>query len=217
MYWLNSTRQEMMPKTIVRRIASVRAYAKWAGLGRILEFYVAPTPGTPVPHPLPERLAGIERMCDCARRPEHAALVALGGLVGCRISESITVRPTDFDISAMLLTIRGKGDRTRTVPVSSLAWTYLAPVYTDRFLYQRLPLLPFQDRFARHLITDLGSRANLSRPVSSHDLRATFATMVHDKTNNVRLVQELLGHASVNTTQVYTMIQMTSMRMAVEL
>jgi site-specific recombinase XerD len=217
MYWLNKTRFKMKPKTTVRRIASVRAYAKWAGLGRVLETYVAPTPGTSIPHPLPERIDGVERMCDCAKRPEHAALVALGGFVGCRVSESLSVRPTDFDISTMLLTIRGKGDKTRTVPVSSRAWEYIAPVYTDRYFYQREPLLPFHDRFARHLITDLGKRASLSRSVSSHDLRATFATVMFDKTNNIRLVQNLLGHASSSTTEIYTLVEMTSMRMAVEL
>ena len=182
----------------------------------ILDEYVAPVPGRPMPHPLPEGIPGVISMCEAARKAPHAALVALGGLVGCRVAESLSIRPMDIDLHDMMVTIRGKGDKTRVVPVSRTAWTYLAPVCVERFALQTESLLPYGDRFARQLITDLGVRAKLRRAVSSHDLRATFATHVFDTTNNIRLTQELLGHASVTTTEAYTLVERRAMRSAVE-
>ena len=215
-YWLNLSRKSLAPKTIVRRITSVRAFAKWAGLGPILESYVAPVPGRPVPHPIPEGIEGVAAMCDAATQAGHAALVALGGYCGCRVAESLAVRPIDVDIREQLLTIRGKGDRIRYVPISSSAWTNLAPVVTERIGEPDKPLLRYGDRFARQVITDLAQRAGLTRRVASHDLRATFATAVYGRTNDLRLVQELLGHSSPTTTQVYTLIQLQAMRKGVE-
>jgi site-specific recombinase XerD len=215
--WLNRYKMVKSPKTIVRRITSLKKFAKWASWGDILEGYVAPTPGRPMPHPIPEGIEGVVMMCEAARRPEHAALVALGGFVGCRVAESLSVAPRDFDLREMILTVRGKGDRTRYVPVSANAWGYLAPVVVSRFQFPQEPLLGYGDRFARQLITDLGKRAGLKRTVSSHDLRATFATAVYDSTKDIRAVQELLGHSSVVTSQVYTQITLHTLRGAVEL
>jgi len=56
----------------------------------------------------------------------------------------------------------------------------------------------------------------LKRSISSHDLRSTFATHVNNTTNNIRLVQELLGHESLNTTQMYTAVFLEDARKAVE-
>ena len=78
------------------------------------------------------------------------------------------------------------------------------------------PLIPLEDRNARALVTSIGARAGIKGPVSSHDLRATFATELYNKTHNIRLVQTLLGHASVTTTQAYLGIDMHEGVKAVE-
>jgi site-specific recombinase XerD len=151
-----------------------------------------------------------------ARSQNHKALVALCGLAGLRIAEALDVRGNDFDLNTMNLVVRGKGDKTRIVPISESAWEVVAISVCRSRLNDNHPVVGLKDRFARRVITDLGVRAGLQRHISSHDLRATFATAVFDKTLDQRVVQELLGHASGQTTEVYIGRSAEKMRSAVE-
>lgn len=215
--WLTANRRRIAPKTTGRRLTSLRAFARWAGMGEVLKDYSAPTPARSQPHPLPEGVDGVRRLIDATRNERQKALIALCGLCGCRVAEALAVRPSDFDLHDMTLSVRGKGDKTRIVPVSSLAWDVLAAPVGRAFCEDDREVVGLKDRFARRVITDLGVKAGLKRHISSHDLRATFATAVYDKTLDLRLVQELLGHSSSQTTEVYTLVSKTKMREAVEL
>jgi integrase/recombinase XerD len=75
-------------------------------------------------------------------------------------------------------------------------------------------VIHYSNRSARKAITAMGKRAGLSRAISSHDLRATFATELVNRGVNIRTVQELLGHASVATTEIYTGVGMDAMKAA---
>jgi len=184
----------------------------------MLRDYSTPTPAKGQPHPLPEGMSGVERLIEHARNDQQRALVALCGMLGCRVAEALTVQPTDFNTGEMLLTIRGKGDKTRRVPISNRAWDVLAmPVTRAMCAGPNVPVVGLKDRFARRVITDLGVKAGLKRHISSHDLRATFATAIYDKTLDLRLTQELLGHSSSATTELYTGVSLENMRKAVEL
>jgi site-specific recombinase XerD len=213
--WLNLTRQTVSPKTTARRLTSLKGFAKWARMGEVLTEYIAPTPARSMPHPIPEGEEGLERMIRAAKNPEQVALVALGGYVGCRISESLSVSLQSLDLKERTLLIRGKGDKERVVPLSEKATMHLQNAIIDAVVKPDHKLVSYQDRFARQVIKNLGLRAGLQREVASHDLRATYATIILSQTNNIRLVQELLGHASVATTEVYTGISMEQMRKAV--
>jgi integrase/recombinase XerD len=219
MEWLNLHRTTLSAKTTGRRRSSLRSYAKWAGYPELLEDYVDPTPARPNPHPLPEGLDGVKRMIAVATDPSHRALVAFGGLVGCRVAEALSVRPVDFNLADMTLTIHGKGDKQRIVPLSTEAWSILESCVMQCVSHRgiRATVIPYKDRYAREVITRLGKQAGLRRPVSSHDLRMTFATAVYEKQPNLRTVQELLGHASSQTTEGYTFVSLDNMRKAVEL
>lgn len=203
MNWLTGTRLVVKPKTTGRRLTSLKMYAKWAKWPVSLDEYSAPTPLRGQPHPLPEGIEGVRRMISHAKKPEHAALVALCGLCGLRVAEALAVRPSHFNLDEMMLTIRGKGDKTRRVPVSTQAWEVLIGPVTRSFCNGDALVVGLKDRFARTVITNLAVKAGLERHVATHDLRATFATAVYDKTMNPRLVQELLGHASGKTTEIY--------------
>jgi site-specific recombinase XerD len=216
MSWLNLTRNTWSPKTTARRLTSLRSFAKWADWPAVLEDYIAPTPGKTIPHPIHEGIEGIRKMIEVAKNHEQVALVTLGGFVGCRISESLSLTIKSIDVHEMLVTIRGKGDKTRTVPLSEEAWTYIVPSFALALAKDDQRLVSYKDRFARQIITNLGLRAGLSRKIASHDLRATFATAALDKTSNIRVVQELLGHASSQTTEVYTGVAVSQMREAVQ-
>lgn len=155
-------------------------------------------------------------MIEAAKNAQQAALVGLCGYVGLRVGEALSIRTDDIDMSSMLLTVRGKGDKTRTVPVSDRAWSSISSAYVVALGAEDRRLVRYADRFARQIITNLGTRAGLSRPVKSHDLRATFGTEVFNKSLNLRAVQDLLGHSNSSTTEVYTGVSMDTMRSAVE-
>ena len=216
MAWLNLTREQAAPKTTVRRLTSLRSFGRWAfDLPNPLSDYIPPTPGKTIAHPIPEGIAGVLKMIEQGKNCDQRALIALGGLVGLRISESLSATTDWIDLNEMTLTVRGKGDKTRTVPIGPYAWRHLQDAYVMASLKPDRRLVSYKDRFSRSIVTNLAARAGLSRPVSSHDLRATFATAVYDDTLNLRLVQELLGHASSDTTEIYTGVAMANMREAV--
>lgn len=165
---------------------------------------------------MPEGVSGVHRLIDAANHQNHKTLVALCGLVGLRVAEALSVRGNDFNLLEMSLTIRGKGDKTRIVPISESAWNVMALSVAHSRLEENQPIVGLKDRFARRVITELGVRAGLQRHISSHDLRATFATAVYDKCLDQRVVQELLGHSSGQTTEVYIGRSADQMRSAVE-
>lgn len=217
MSWLNLNRRKVSPKTTARRLASVRGFAKWAGVADPLEDYIAPVVARPIAHPIPEGIDGIRSMLLHARSDEQEALIALGGLVGLRITEVISVTTEDFNLTDMLLTIRGKGDKTRIVPISPEAWSHISSAFIKAIGRDDQRLVTYQDRFARQVVTNLAKKADLRRHVTSHDLRATLATEMLNNGANIRVVQEILGHASVETTEIYTGVAVNQMREAVKL
>lgn len=176
----------------------------WAGYRNLLEDYVAPVPAKGQPHPIPEGLDGLIRMEHAACNVEQKALVGLCGYAGLRIGEALNCRVNWFDVQARWLNVRGKGDKSRFVPISQRCWDACEPAFIDA-MSPRMDghLISYQDRSARKAITAMGVKAHLSRAVASHDLRATFATITYDATLDQRVVQELLGHANGSTTEVY--------------
>ena len=214
--YINESREYLAPSTIHRRIGTLRAFMKFHDLPDSLADYRAPTGERPTPHPLPEGTDGVLRMMDAARQPHHAALVALCGLCGLRVSEARSITRDSFDFVRRDVLIVGKGDRRRRVPVASAAWPAIAVAIAAADEGGAGPIVPINDRSARKAITRLAKRAGLERHVSSHDLRATFATATYGRCLDLRVVQELLGHASTEQTLVYVAASETTMRTAVE-
>lgn len=201
--WLQRHRDRLAPKTSLRRRTSLAEFGKWAGLpDRIFEDWIGPKPPKSDPHPLPEGMSGIARMIRATSNRKHQALVALLGYAGCRVGEAVAITPKDMNTQGMSLKIRGKGDRTRIVPITPEAWDVLA-IPTAQAMIEGRPIVGVDERFARRTVTELGVKAGLTRRVASHDLRATLATHMYEQTKNLRLVQEVLGHESVRTTQIY--------------
>lgn len=204
MAWLTKHRRMLAPRTTARRLTSLRAYAKWAGYPGLFEEYTAPDGGPAMPHPLPEGMAGVRRLIVAANTEMQRCLIALMGMCGLRVAEAISITYADCMIEGgkVTLRVRGKGDVVRYVPVSDEAYTHIVRRMVETAL-NGMPLVEMKDRYARQCITDIAVRAKLSRRVASHDLRATFATAVYDKTKDKMLVQRLLGHKSGNTTEGY--------------
>lgn len=215
--WLTETQAEVEAKTTTRRLTSLRAFARWAGHGELFLDYSAPTPAKPIPHPLLEGMPGVYRMIDQAQRDKLEPLrvcVALCGLAGLRISESLLLPPANIDFPHKRIKVLGKGNKERIVPMSPrLAGVLLEP--TIRALGQPT-LITMKDRLARRSITRLGKRAGIAYDVASHQLRATFATHLSAIGVPLRTIQEILGHANVTQTEVYTAVNLQQMADAVK-
>ena len=213
--YLTETRADAAAKTTMRRRSAFKAYARWARFPvPDLDDYRAPTPAKVVPHPLPEGIEGVKRLMAVCSTDEERLLIGLCGMEGLRISEALAVTWADVDVPNLLLKVRGKGDKGRVLPLNKSLLPLMAWLAHDR---PHDPLVAMPDRTARRCITRMGRDARLKRPISSHDLRATFATAAYDKTKDIRVVQELLGHADSRTTEGYIGVRIDAMRDAANL
>jgi site-specific recombinase XerD len=213
--WLTVQRKVASPRTTRRRITSLRSLAIWAECQPVLVNYKSPTPAPSTPHPIPGLLSSLLLLLEISKNCHEEALIGLCGLAGLRVHEARQVRPSHLDLQTMILTVYGKGEKIRYVPVSVRCWSAIMSAFVQAFEDDGL-LCPFSDRTTRDIVTRLGKAANLKRQIASHDLRATFATIIQSETQDIRVVQELLGHASVTTTQIYTEVAMEAMKKAVE-
>ena len=139
---------------------------------------------------------------------------------GLRAEELTTLDTTSPDPDAEQVRVEGKGGRTRVVPVGEHAWRAL-----DRYLTRGRPALDsgdsqalFLSKSGRRLSTsDVRRRLKLqarSVGLSPHTLRHSFATHLLEGGADLRSIQELLGHASISTTQTYTRVESKRLRMA---
>ncbi len=187
-----------------------------------------PAPAKRLPKALP--LADIERILDAAGAPgtalalrDRALLEVLYG-TGARISEAVGLDVDDLDLEQGEVLLRGKGSKERIVPVGSYARAaveaYLRLGRVELSSAGRgLPAMFLNARGGRlsrqsawTVLAKAADRAGVTAEVSPHTLRHSFATHLLDGGADVRTVQELLGHASVTTTQVYTLVTVDSLR-----
>ena len=136
---------------------------------------------------------------------------------GCRVSEVCAMNVEDLDLVEGLIRVRGKGDKERVVlltpPAISALKEYLGqgersrgPVFVNRF-GRRLSPLTVQRR-----VRELARVAGVSSRVTPHALRHSFATHMLERGADVRVLQELLGHANLSTTQIYTHVSLAHER-----
>lgn len=213
--WSRETRK-LSASTIVRRKAALRSFSKFIEMdGAFLPHYQAPSIPQRNPHPLPNLEEDLEALIDVASSDEARALVACLGYQGMRMHEALSLPVSKISIKDGSIDVIGKGDKERRIPLTKKGSAYIVPQMVRSMCDGRVNLLGLQDRTARNLITSMGERAGLSRAISSHDLRATFATMVYGVTKDIRLVQVLLGHADITTTQIYIGLTFDQMREAI--
>ncbi|WP_127783754.1 site-specific tyrosine recombinase XerD [Rhodococcus sp. X156] len=156
------------------------------------------------------------------RQLRDRALLELLYSTGARISEAVGLDVDDVDTESRTVVLAGKGGKQRLVPVGRPALdalqSYLVrgrPALISRagpalFLNARGGRLSRQS--AWQVLQTAAERAGITTDVSPHTLRHSFATHLLDGGADVRVVQELLGHASVTTTQVYTMVTVDGLR-----
>ena len=153
------------------------------------------------------------------------AILELLYSTGMRVSELVSCNLASLDFATEMVRVRGKGNRERIIPVGSQAVKTLRPYLQEReeLLRSRLQQGKKIDREAvfvnsrgtrltsrsvERLIAAYGRKAGIDKPVTPHVLRHSFATHLLEMGADMRSVQELLGHASLSTTQKYTHLDM---------
>jgi integrase/recombinase XerD len=213
----------LAPTSLRRRAAAIRVFYRFAFGEGLIRVDVAARLDLPrQPRLLPETLTVEEvgRMLDAASRLRDRALLELLYAAGLRISEALSLDREDLSLDGGFVRVIGKGDRERLVPVGDVAIDWLARwIRDDRAaLLAKGHVTPVRGgplfvgdrgrRLARQqawsAIKASARAAGLNDRVSPHTLRHSFATHLLENGADLRIVQELLGHASISTTQLYT-------------
>jgi len=217
-------------RTQSRVLSGIRAFYKFL----LIEGEINENPSSLIESPkiglkLPEVLSvsEIDRMIseiDLSKPEGHRNKAIIETLYGCglRVSELVSLRLTDLHEGEGYIVVTGKGDKQRLVPVSGKALKEIEIYRHDR---NQLPVIHHQNvlflnRRGRGLsramiftiIKDLAAKAGIRKNISPHTFRHSFATHMIEAGADLRAVQEMLGHESILTTEIYTHIDRSFLR-----
>ena len=207
------------PTSISRKIASLRGYYKWLSANEKITSNPIDTIEMPkLPQRLPKILSveEIKKMLAEDLNPlERVELELLYG-PGLRVSELVDLKTNSFDLSQKYLVARGKGSKERIVPFNNVSASAIEDYLKIRdFILKKFRLdtknflVNNEGRFVTrqdiyNFIHKLGEKFH--KNISPHTMRHSFATHLLENGADLRVVQELLGHSDVSTTQLYTHI-----------
>jgi len=207
----------LSPKSLQRRLSACRSFYHWL----LRHGHVTANPATGVrgpkaPRKLPQVL-DVDEAAQLVEVPVDAplglrdrALLELFYSSGLRLSELVGLRWRDLDLDGGLVTVLGKGSRQRSVPVGSHALRALAEWRRESNGTSEGPVFPGRGggpitaRAVQLRLRVLAQRQGMFKRVHPHMLRHSFASHVLESSGDLRGVQELLGHADIATTQIYT-------------
>ena len=218
-YIRNLHENKYSPTSIMRKIASLRGFFKWADANEIIKSNPALTLEQPkIPQRLPKvmSVSEIEQILSHNLSDLQKTIVELLYGCGLRVSELVNLTVTSYDLKNRYLQCTGKGSKDRIVPLGKKACSAI-----ENYLKQReFLLIKYNLKTDRLLINEKGKAVTrqevynfiheqgktLHKTISPHTLRHSFATHLIENGADLRVVQELLGHSDVATTQLYTHI-----------
>jgi len=218
---LSSCRGSLKPRSLALRVAALRSFYRYLlQLGLVQEnpalYLQVPKFDKPLPKNLDvdqlQQLLDVDTSDDCLACRDKAML-ELFYSSGLRLDELVSANLRDIDWQEALIRVRGKGSKERILPIGRLAMAALKDWLSHRAslvnadetalfvskLRQRISHRQVQQRVKRW-----SEQQGLNQHLHPHMLRHSFATHMLESSSDLRAVQELLGHASLNTTQVYT-------------
>lgn len=211
--------RELASTSIIRKVASLRGFFKWAdSTGKIIKNPASTLEQPKIPKRLPKvvSLKEIEHMLGNNLTPLESLIMELLYSCGLRVSELVNLKINDIDLTSKYVRCFGKGSKERIIPLGDIAKNIITKYMPERDLTikkynlktKRLliatsgRLLTRQDIY--NFIHAQGKKIN--KNISPHTLRHSFATHLLENGADLRIVQELLGHSDVSTTQLYTHI-----------
>ena len=222
--------------SVARRLASMRSFFRFAQRNELIQSNPAkalrnPRQSRSLPHFLStDEIKRLLKAPPAGELPgiRDRAILETTYSAGLRVSELVGMNDGDLDLHEGVARIRGKGRRERLAPLGSFACQALKQWLRERKLSPKEPTgaeAPvFLNRFGRRLTQRSVGRmlekyiriTGLDRRTSPHSLRHSFATHLLDHGADIRSVQELLGHQSLLTTQIYTHVSTQQLRMVYE-
>ncbi|WP_182336159.1 tyrosine recombinase XerC [Stenotrophomonas acidaminiphila] len=210
-------RRGLSPRSLQRRLSAIRSFYAWLlKRGTIGSSPAAGLRAPKAPRKLPQVLDAdeavrlVELPTDAPLGLRDRALLELFYSSGLRLSELCALRWRDIDLASAMVLVHGKGNRERTVPVGSHAMAALLAWRKDSGGANDGPVFPgrgggaISQRAVQIRIKQLAQRQGLFKHVHPHMLRHSFASHILESSGDLRGVQELLGHADIATTQIYT-------------
>jgi integrase/recombinase XerD len=230
--WLRG-KSNQSEASIARNIVTIRNFSAFISKEKKIDDSIRTFSPPKIPKRLPKALSysSVLALIDYCGRESNPMALRDGALLellystGSRISEVLDLKLSEVDRSqdSLFIRVTGKGSKVRVVPVGSFAaasldqyLVRLRPTLAkgkrveELFLNQRGSRLSRQS--AWQIISDAADASEIKEEVSPHSLRHSFATHLLDGGADIRVVQELLGHSSVTTTQIYTLVTIDKLR-----
>ena len=222
----------IQPRSQARIISGVKGFYKFLRMEGYMdndptELLLTPKIGRHLPEVL--TVEEIDRMIDCidmskAEGQRNRAIIETLYGCGLRVSELVTLQLSQLFIKEGYVVIQGKGNKQRLVPISPVAieqiTLYLEQTRSHQvakrgsedilFLNRRGAMLTRQMIF--HIVKQLCEMAGIRKVISPHTLRHSFATHLLEGGANLRAIQQMLGHESITTTEIYVHIDRTRLR-----
>ena len=204
---------KLAPSSIIRKMASLRGFFKWASSAGIIDKNPASTLEQPK---VPQRLPKVVSIKEIEEMLLEHVIMELLYSCGLRVSELVNLKTSDIDLSSKYVRCFGKGSKERIIPIGEIAKKAVTEYMTERdFLVKKynlntkLLLIQNSGRLItrQDVYTFIHAQGKLiHKNISPHTLRHSFATHLLENGADLRVVQELLGHSDVSTTQLYTHI-----------
>lgn len=237
--YIASLHQNYKPKTVKRKIASLKAFFHYLEYKDIIEnnpFNKIQTrfrepvilPKTIPLHTVEKFLATIYKQHQAATTAyqkrtslRDIAVIELLFATGMRISELCTLKNSDVNLFDGIILIYGKGDKERRIQIGNEAVLHILKEYKKEFFteiqncdhfFANQSGMALSDQTVRRMINKYTTLASIDLHITPHMFRHTFATSLLEADVDIRYIQEMLGHSSINITEIYTHVTVAKQR-----
>lgn len=214
-HFLAKLRLDHKTVSVARKLSAVRTFMKWCAK----EGHLVASPADLIEYPklpqsLPKSVSVDEAfaLCEPANQTRDRAIIELLYASGLRVSELVSLNVENVDLSAKIVRVMGKGSKERLVPFHDKCREALSIIMAGQS--PKMPVFVgahgarMNVRVVRRLLNQYGKSLGIAGNVFPHRLRHAFATHLLENGADLRAIQEMLGHASISTTQRYTEVNL---------
>lgn len=209
--------------SISRELSSIRAFHKFLHIEKIVDENVSQNLSTPKKDKKLPTVLSVEEVMkilnllndDTIYNARNHAMIEVMYACGLRVSELVNLQISDLHLTSKMISTKGKGSKERVIPINDYASKVLRNYIIDarplllknknsNYLFLNNQGEPISRQSFFILIKKLCKEAGIQKEISPHTLRHSFATHLLEAGTDLRLIQEMLGHEDISTTQIYT-------------